>query len=117
MDAVTEAKDRLRADLNRNQAVLARLERDHVNLMQASESSNADDEHDPEGATIAFEREQLVSIMTRMRQTVADLQQSLSDLDDGSYGVCQGCGKAIDPARLEVRPQARSCIDCARRQR
>jgi DnaK suppressor protein len=117
MDAVTEARERLQADLNRNRAVLSRLEQDHLNLIQASESSNADDEHDPEGATIAFEREQLVSIMTRMRRTVADLQQSLSDLDDGNYGVCEFCGKPIDPARLEVRPQARSCITCAQRPR
>jgi DnaK suppressor protein len=117
MNAEAETRARLRDDLSRNQAVLSRLERDHLNLIQASQSSNADDEHDPEGATIAFEREQLVSIMARVRQTVTDLQQSLGDLDDGSYGICQGCGKPIEPARLEVRPQARSCVDCARRTR
>jgi DnaK suppressor protein len=110
---VNGRRDRLVSDLARNQAVLAGLEADHRSLIQASESSNADDEHDPEGATIAFEREQLVSIMERVRQTVTDLRQSLDDLDGGSYGICQNCGEPIDPERLEVRPQSRLCVNCA----
>jgi DnaK suppressor protein len=111
------ALQRLRSDLARSEAELSRLEQDHASLVQASLSSNADDEHDPEGATIAFEREQLVSIMTRVRQTVTDLRQALSDLAEGTYGICASCGEPIDPARLEVRPQARLCIACARRKR
>lgn len=105
------------ADLARTEAELARLERDHAGMIEASESSNADDEHDPEGATIAFERQQLVSIMTRIRRTAADLRQALSALDEGGYGICVDCGKPIDPARLEVRPHARSCVTCAARGR
>jgi DnaK suppressor protein len=113
-DAAAGLRDRLLRNLTRGEAELARLHRDHAGLIQASESANADDEHDPEGATIAFEREQLVSIMARVRRAVTDLRAALIDLDEGRYGVCVGCGKPIDPARLEVRPQARSCIRCAR---
>lgn len=114
MDAEAEFRSRLLGDLALNEAELSQLERDHMNLIQASQSSNADDEHDPEGATIAFEREQLVSIMARIRQKVADLRQALGDLDDGRFGVCDGCGEPIEPARLAVRPQARLCITCAK---
>ena len=117
MDDLADTRRRLTGDLARSQAELARLEQDHAGLLQASEFSNADDEHDPEGATIAFEREQLVSIMTRVRRTVADLRLALDDLADGRYGICVGCGEAIDPARLEVRPQARECVQCAGRSR
>jgi len=106
-------RSRLRQELARGEAELAQLERDHAGLIRASESSNADDEHDPEGATIAFEREQLVSIMSSVRRTVAELRQALTDLDEGRYGRCTGCGEPIDPARLEVRPQARTCVACA----
>jgi DnaK suppressor protein len=114
VNAATGLRSRLRGDLMRNEAELSQLERDHGSLIQASQSSNADDEHDPEGATIAFEREQLVAIMTRIRQTGNDLRQALSDLDEGHYGVCEGCGEPIDPARLEIRPQARLCVTCAK---
>lgn len=114
---MAELRSRLLSDLARGEAELSRLERDHASLIRASESSNADDEHDPEGATIAFEREQLVSIMTRVQRTVADRRQALSDLAEGRYGVCVSCAEPIDPARLEARPQARLCIACARRPR
>ena len=93
------------------------LERDRARLIEATTESNADDEHDPEGATLAFEREQLTAMLDRARQTGAALDQALTDLDDGDYGRCEQCGRAIDPARLEARPQARSCIDCARASR
>jgi DnaK suppressor protein len=108
-------KHRLISDLARSEAELARLQRDHASLLEASEFSNADDEHDPEGATIAFEREQLVSIMARVQRTATDLRQALGDLAEGRYGICAGCGEPIDPARLDVRPQARFCVACAQR--
>jgi DnaK suppressor protein len=117
MDGMSGLRSQLLADLARNEAELSQLERDHQSLIQASQSSNADDEHDPEGATIAFEREQLASIMARIRQKVADLRQALVDLDEGHYGICQGCGQPIDPGRLAARPQATLCITCARRPR
>ena len=114
MDAEPGTRERLLRDLARNRAELAQLERDHADLIEASRSSNADDEHDPEGATIAFEREQLASIMTRVRRTITDLNQAIADLDVGGYGLCDRCGQPIGAARLEIRPQARLCIDCAR---
>ena len=100
--------------LCRHLSARAGLEFDHARLIEATRESNADDEHDPEGATIAFEREQLTAMLTRVRQLGADLEHALAGLDEGSYGVCERCGQAIDPARLEVRPQARLCIGCAR---
>jgi RNA polymerase-binding protein DksA len=117
MDAEPGTRERLERDLARNQAELAQLERDHLSLIEASRSSTADDEHDPEGATIAFEREQLASIMTRVRRTVTDLRQAITDLDAGGYGLCDRCGRPIGSARLEIRPQARLCIECARLKR
>jgi DnaK suppressor protein len=114
---VTGARSRLLSDLARHEGELSRLTGDHVSLIQASQSSNADDEHDPEGATIAFEREQLVSIMSHVRQAIDDLRKALIDLDDGRYGVCSSCAEPIEPERLEVRPQARMCVTCAKLKR
>jgi DnaK suppressor protein len=110
-------RDRLLSELALNSAELAQLRHDHLELIQASQSSNADDEHDPEGATIAFEREQLVAITARIRQKVTDLQRALRDVDDGRYGVCRSCGEPIDPNRLEIRPHARVCVRCAELER
>jgi DnaK suppressor protein len=99
--------------LTRNAAQIAALERQHAGIVAASESSNADDEHDPEGSTIAFEREQVTALLQRARSDRDDLEAALARLADDSYGICESCGGPIAPGRLEARPGARTCIDCA----
>lgn len=95
-------------------AQLAALGRDHEAMVTASESSNADDEHDPEGATIGFERAQLAATIEMTRTRVADLDRALAQLDEGGYGRCEVCGANIGSDRLAARPSARTCITCAR---
>lgn len=94
-------------------AQLAALERDHLALVAASESSNADDEHDPEGATIGFERAQLAATTDLIRVRVADLDRALAQVAAGDYGRCESCGDDIGTQRLAARPSARTCITCA----
>ena len=82
-------------------------------MVDASRDSNADDEHDPEGATIAFERQQVDSLIRRTRQHLDEVDRALARLESGTYGVCERCGRAIPVERLEVRPTARTCVACA----
>jgi DnaK suppressor protein len=89
------------------------LEADLASVFEASRSSNADDEHDPEGATIAFERAQLTATLAATKQRAAELRAALARHDQGAYGVCERCGKPIPAARLEIRPDARTCVSCA----
>jgi DnaK suppressor protein len=109
-----DARARLLADLEANASLVTALELDHARLVAASESSNADDEHDPEGATIAFEREQLTSSLERARSVRGDLLHALRGLEAGTFGVCENCRRPIGAERLAARPHARLCIDCAR---
>ena len=97
-------------------AALAQIEaltREFDQVVAASRSSNADDEHDPEGATIAFERQQVDAIRTQAIRRLADLDHALEQLDEGSYGTCETCGGPIAAERLAARPAARTCIACA----
>ena len=100
--------------LDRNAEQLRDLQRDHDGIVAASREANADDEHDPEGATIAFERQQVTALAEQAERTRDDLLQALARLDAGGYGVCERCGQPIAPERLEARPGARTCIACAR---
>ena len=92
---------------------IAQMEADKARLVAASVDSNADDEHDPEGQTIAFERSQLEALTDRLRQHVTEGEAAQARLAAGRYGTCEVCGEQIDGARLEVRPTARTCVDHA----
>jgi DnaK suppressor protein len=107
------ARTRLEAERRRTTARLARLTDDHADFVAASADSNADDEHDPEGATIAFERSQVATLARQARVHLAEVDAALARLDAGTYGVCTRCGEAIPEGRLEVRPTAVTCVGCA----
>jgi RNA polymerase-binding protein DksA len=103
--------------LEERAAALAQIEaltREFDGVVAASRASNADDEHDPEGATIAFERQQVAALLAQARRRLADVEAALSRRDTGDYGICESCGRPIAAERLAARPAARTCIDCAR---
>jgi RNA polymerase-binding transcription factor DksA len=106
-------QERLTAEHANATAQIADLTRDLQGVIAASADSNADDEHDPEGQTIAFERAQVAALLSRGRERLADLDRALTQLHDGSYGICERCGQPIAPERLAARPAARTCITCA----
>jgi RNA polymerase-binding protein DksA len=47
-----------------------------------------------------------------LRSNLKDVDRALERIDDGTYGLCERCGKPIDPDRLEARPWALLCMDC-----
>ncbi len=102
-------------EAERNQAVarLAGLTGDFNDLVDASRDVNADDEHDPEGATVAFERAQVAALARRARAHVAEVEEAIARLAAGTYGICERCGEPVGKARLEARPAARRCVRCA----
>jgi DnaK suppressor protein len=107
---VREELLRLRASAEAEAATLAEsLEA----LFTASRDSNADDEHDPEGATIGFERAQLTALLATARERIAEVDDALRRVDMASYGICERCAQPIAEERLAARPFARCCIACA----
>ena len=105
----------LRAQLDELTAHVARRDRDLAEVVAASEGSNADDEHDPEGHTIGFERAQLTALRAAAEQRRADVVQALEALPTGGYGTCERCGGPIGEERLAARPATRQCVTCASR--
>ncbi|HEX5333518.1 MAG TPA: TraR/DksA C4-type zinc finger protein [Cellulomonas sp.] len=93
---------------------LGQLTADFVELVDATASSNDDDEHDPEGSTLAFERSQIDALVQQARHHLDEVEAAVTRIADGTYGVCESCGQPVPPERLEARPVARTCIGCAR---
>jgi DnaK suppressor protein len=66
-----------------------------------------------DGTTEAVERLSTTATAKSIASSLADVNRALAKLDEGSYGLCDVCGKPITPARLEALPAASLCVDCA----
>jgi len=63
-------------------------------------------------ASNTFEREKGLALESSVQQMLAQVEDALGRIDDGTYGICQRCGDPIDIARLRVLPFAMLCIRC-----
>ena len=97
-------------------ATLARIramQRDLDAIVSASANANTDDEHDPEGSTIAYERAQVIALLAGAQSNLGDLDCALVRLSAGEYSVCERCHSQISAERLAALPAGRTCFDCA----
>src|SRR3954467_9814904 len=74
---------------------IAALNRDRDGIIESTTSTGVDDEHDPEGATIAFERSQIESLLDQSQRHLSELDRAMRQLEEGGYGTCEDCGAPI----------------------
>jgi len=74
-----------------------------------------DDEHDPEGSTLTYEWSLAQAELVAAESSLDQLDAALARVAAGTYGVCVECGHPITQDRLDARPAADTCIDCARK--
>jgi len=113
--AMATARELLTGERAEALAQVAALEREFAGIAEAAGSAGTDDEHDPEGATLAFERQHAAALLHAARERVAAIDAALDRLEAGHYGVCARCGQPIGADRLAARPAAPTCIHCATR--
>jgi DnaK suppressor protein len=82
-------------------------------IVEASKEANLDDEHDPEGSTVGFERAQTAALLEAARTQLAEIDAAIDRTRRGTYGTCERCGTPIPRARLEAKPATRVCVACA----
>ncbi|MEU1088263.1 TraR/DksA family transcriptional regulator [Streptomyces sp. NPDC005892] len=109
-DAVRE---RIAAERASTSEQIEALRRDFDGIVEANALVAVDDEHDPEGASTAFERAHVAALLARADEHLAELDRAWERLDHDDYGRCRSCGEEIPAARLEIRPEATLCVGCA----
>ncbi len=107
-------QDRLKEITEKNKI---RLEEERKQLLQdiaeLQESLKAEvDIDEEEGDPELHEREKAQALLTAMQKRLEDIEAALEAIAKGTYGICERCGKPIDPARLEAFPEARLCLSC-----
>ncbi|WP_406205347.1 TraR/DksA family transcriptional regulator [Streptomyces decoyicus] len=109
----TAAAERIAEDRASTERLIDSLTRLWDGVVEAASLTANDDEHDPEGATVAFERAHLRDMLKQAHADLDDLERAAQRIATGAYGSCERCGGPISAGRLTARPTARTCIDCA----
>jgi len=99
--AASEARERV-------EALSAQL----AGIVETASASAGDDEHDPEGQTVAYDRAQVAALLAAAHHDLTEIEAARVRVTVGTYGVCERCGRPIAPERLEARPAARACVTC-----
>ena len=111
-------QDRFRRRLEEEQQRLQEMirdieaEREEVRLTETS-SDRSPDPNTAEGGSLAFEMEKELSILQNTRDILSKVEDAMTRIDDGTYGICDVCGEAIPVARLEALPYTKMCVRCA----
>ena len=111
---MTTSREMLLTGRAQAQERVAALGRELAGIAEAAAQPGTDDEHDPEGATLAFEREHTAALLALAREQITEIDAAISRLDEGTYGTCVRCGEPVGADRLAARPAAATCVRCAR---
>ncbi|HEV7951009.1 MAG TPA: TraR/DksA C4-type zinc finger protein [Glaciihabitans sp.] len=113
----TSLRNHLAGDREQTRLQIERLTEEMGAFLSARRDSPTDDEHDPEGPTLAFERSQSQALLEQSHTHLKEIDAALARMELGRYGICVNCGGEIALGRLQARPQAALCIGCAGRLR
>lgn len=114
-----QARSLLNTDRDQVLDRISGLEREFAAIVASSSegSAGSDDEHDPEGATVAFERQHIAALLVQAREHLAEIDAALGKIETGIYEVCDICGEPIGEERLAARPASLICVRCAAKRR
>lgn len=115
-NAIVDAEHVL-ARRRETEALVASLSRRLAGIIEGAALSANDDEHDPEGVTVAFERAQVAGLLDQARAELVALEEASRRLAAGTYRTCLRCGGPIAVERLAALPATTVCITCADRRR
>ena len=71
------------------------------------------DQNFADSSQVTAERGEVEALAGNLRESLNDVEDALVKLDDGTFGICEGCGQPISPDRLEAKPAAKLCMECA----
>jgi DnaK suppressor protein len=115
MATTTELRSRLEEERDRIAVGISDTREQMLSNEGPNVESAAYGNHLADEATETFEDQKILALETHQRGLLAEIEQALQRMDDGTYGQCADCGQPIAPERLEALPWASLCIDCKAR--
>jgi RNA polymerase-binding protein DksA len=110
----------MNAVTSQQQDEIARLETTRQEIVHDMENLRAElrsmaEPSADEADVDAYEREKTWALLQRLQYKLESVERAIKAAQRGTYGICEGCGQRIDPARLEILPEATLCLECQRK--
>jgi RNA polymerase-binding transcription factor DksA len=102
----------LRAALDEERA---QLRHQLADLGFGDDGGLAYDQNFADSSQVTAERGEVEALANSLKESLAEVEHALAKFEAGTYGQCENCGQPITPARLEAKPAARLCMNCASR--
>jgi DnaK suppressor protein len=114
VEEIEEVREELLSDIKRMERAIKTAEAGLANLFDEGVDGAGRDPADV-GST-NFERDQEMSLVQNAKDMLEQASNALRRFEQGSYGVCESCGRAIGKDRLQVFPRATMCLSCKQRE-
>jgi DnaK suppressor protein len=111
---VAEVRELLESDKERLQTEISAAEEEIGQLLREGGEGAGNDQADVGSNT--FERDHEMSMARNARDNLRLVNEAIARLDDGTYGVCESCGRPIGKMRLQAFPRATLCMECKQKQ-
>ncbi len=102
----------------KSQLEILQQEREHTlaEIEHLESDLRAEIEHDDvdDAAQDLIERDKTYALIVTLKQKLVDIDHAIKQAQAGGYGICESCGKSIEPERLEIFPETTLCVDCKR---
>lgn len=113
---VERYRKRLEAERDRLQELIRDYEQELAEArLTESSSDRSPDPGNAEAGSMKFEYEKELSIEQNTADLLSKVEMALRRVDEGTYGICEVCGRPIPTARLDILPYANLCVDDARK--
>ena len=114
-----ERTDQMTGTLEQQELDIVKLRETRDELLEDIESLRRDlramaEPSADEADVDAYEREKTWALIQRLQAKRESVERAILAAERGTYGICESCGEAIDPARLEILPEATLCLECQR---
>ena len=109
-------RERLLDERGRVKEAIDYLHEQHPGSMEDETQEIQSDNHPGDMATATLDREIDYTLEENSERLLSAIDGALERIEDGTFGTCRTCGRAIDPARLEALPYTTQCIDCKRKE-
>jgi DnaK suppressor protein len=108
---IADLRTRLESERGELAAQLTTIEDQAFAATQSDMSGDVGvDDESADAGTATFEREKELSIEQNVRDLIQKIDRALKRMDDGTYGICERCGKPIEKARIKALPYVDLCI-------